>query len=714
MLVAISRMVSKHGFARLSPDRFNRTRLLCLALLMPTTTICLPPLLLAQQNDVSVLVSHGSVNSAASNVAVELPQASSSVPTLKSALPTNRPFSPPLPPASLLEDSKTLNFRHPAKETLAVTTIAKSSVAQLERERSGSDHNAAIGTFTSQLRSDAGIQQQGAFGSSRAPAGLRSDHANGSELRNRFGDFGTSPDSNAGSRFAPISSSQRPDPNQPRSAAPIRSASNSFAAPAVAPAAAQQRIGPVAPSDRFKTLSKSATSSGFSSPAVSKAFPTQPKPPVSQPPVAAQTPFRPATNAQSLISPASRPSSEPFPARPEKFAAPVSSRPATPRSLGSSGQLSSGLGSPNTVSSLQSQSASPVIRRQTSSPSSQSSFGSLRNNQSNLVSSRSSSQAKQFEQPARQPLRGRPIDSELRGGASGQTSIAQSGSSLGRPSNKVDRQTIDFAQQQLRNIQSASVGENGTPVRLLEMFLEPISVGQRKPMVAQYWETYYDLAALKIANDYENWLSSITTSNVAEKGLLTAAQQMASDGQLAAKIQLGKSQSRLLDFMPNPRPNDFAPLPADEPLVEKYVTDYEKYKRVRSLPTSLRGIDPMLASTLELITRRAATVSTAKNAADQAAQAVRGRQIPLASAIAAGRIWRDSRLDMVASTVSYNQAISDFILTLESNRSPEQLTAFMLGAPKRGSQTSTTPARTQPTRSAANVQGWPQNQPSFR
>ena len=125
MLVAISRMVSKHGFARLSPDRFNRTRLLCLALLMPTTTICLPPLLLAQKNDVSVLVSHGSVNSAASNVAVELPQASSSVPTLKSALPTNRPFSPPLPPASLLEDSKTLNFRHPAKETLAVTTIAK-------------------------------------------------------------------------------------------------------------------------------------------------------------------------------------------------------------------------------------------------------------------------------------------------------------------------------------------------------------------------------------------------------------------------------------------------------------------------------------------------------------------------------------------------------------------------------------------------------------
>ncbi len=251
------------------------------------------------------------------------------------------------------------------------------------------------------------------------------------------------------------------------------------------------------------------------------------------------------------------------------------------------------------------------------------------------------------------------------------------------------------------------------------MFLEPLSGSQRKQMVAQYWETYYDMAALKIATDYEKWLRSVSTSTAAEKGLLSAAQQMAADGQLAAEIQLGKSQSRLLDFMPNPRPNGFAPLPADEPLVERYVTDYEKYKRVRSLPTSLRGIDPMLASTLKLITRRAATVSTAKQAADQAGQAVRNRQIPLASAIAAGQIWRDSQLDMVASTVSYNQAISDFVLTLEPNRSPEQLTTFMLGTPKAVSQTSTTSSLGQsvarPARSAnQQLLGFPPSQAQFR
>ena len=236
--------------------------------------------------------------------------------------------------------------------------------------------------------------------------------------------------------------------------------------------------------------------------------------------------------------------------------------------------------------------------------------------------------------------------------------------------------------------------------------MEPLTGSQRKQMVAQYWETYYDLAALKIASDYEAWLKSVSVSG-AEKQLLTAAQQMASDQQLAAKIQLGKSQSRLLDFMPNPRPNEFAPLPADQPLVEHYVTDYEKYKRVRSLPTSLRGIDPMLASTLKLITQRAKTVSTAKNAADQAGRSARNQQMPLASVIAAGQLWRDSQLDMVASTVSYNQAISDFVLTLEPNRSPEQLVAFMLGAPKNGAQSSSTNPQNPAARSAANPQGFP-------
>lgn len=283
-------------------------------------------------------------------------------------------------------------------------------------------------------------------------------------------------------------------------------------------------------------------------------------------------------------------------------------------------------------------------------------------------------------------------------------------------SKSVDRTEIEFARSQFTQIQALSAGGNGTPVRLVEMFMEPLPPNQRKQMAAQYWESYYDLASLKIISDYQQWLASISTSNQVDKMLLSAAQQMAADRRLAAEIQLGKSQSRLLDFMPNPRGPNFLPVPADQPLVEQYVTDIQKYARVRNVPNSLRGIDPMLERTLTLITHRAATVAAARKAADQTLQATQSRQATLASAIAAGKLWRDARMDMVASAVNYNQAISDFILTLEPNRSPAQLSAFMLGVPQRNSPAagkrpqsvvnSNQAINGQPVRSAVNPAAW--------
>jgi hypothetical protein len=278
----------------------------------------------------------------------------------------------------------------------------------------------------------------------------------------------------------------------------------------------------------------------------------------------------------------------------------------------------------------------------------------------------------------------------------------------------VDRAAIEFARRQFTSLQALSAGGNGTHVKLVEMFLEPLSMDQRKQMVSQYWESYYDLASLKIATDYQQWLEAISASTQVDQMLLSAAQQMAADRRLAAEIQLGKSQSRLRDFMPNPRGQGFRPVPADQPLIEQYVTDIEKYARVRSVPTSLRGIDPMLAQTLILITQRAKTVSAARDAADQTLQAIGARQATLASAITAGQLWRDARKDMVASAVNYNQAISDFVLTLEPNRSPEQLSAFMLGTPQASSpstgaqRTSPNPAfRSQPpVRNAVRPAAW--------
>lgn len=293
----------------------------------------------------------------------------------------------------------------------------------------------------------------------------------------------------------------------------------------------------------------------------------------------------------------------------------------------------------------------------------------------------------------------------------------QSNASRNAPSSKsVDRSEIEFARSQFTQMQVLAARGNGTPIRLVEMFMEPLSPMQRKQMVSQYWESYYDLASLKIATDYQQWLDSIKTSNQVDQTLLSAARQMADDRRLAAEIQLGKSQSRLLDFMPNPRGAQFLPVPADQPLIEQYVTDIEKYARLRNVPTNLRGIDPMLKRTLTLITHRAATVAAAQKAANQTLQAIPNRQATLASAIAAGQLWRDARMDMVASAVNYNQAISDFVLTLEPNRSPTQLSAFMLGTPKAAQPSANTRPKSvispnpafngQPVRNAVNPAAW--------
>ena len=750
MLVTISRLVSTHESNWLSTGFSFRKRLLCLLLVL--SGCATSQSLLAQQNDVSVLITDDSGIAAASNAQVELtaevPRASSSMSSYNPIHVSTGRFLPPPPPASMLADSEHLaKFRSPSRGTLTASPIPDTD------EQAGVLVKAAISrptissanqTFASRLPNDSGLQTDKAFGSSPvAPDPRFGDASRSSNSRNRFGDFGVSPAPKTENRFAPLpSSSSKAAASISPAAPPVRTASNRFAPPEIVPAKAAPPIRST--QNRIELPTQPATSSGFKQPAAStaiaKAFPKfePPKPtrlPVSQP-ITAKAPqasarslLPPNSNSQSgqfaALKKANPQSGGRFPVPASGFSNPpvsksansgtgVATRPQQSKSFGGSASNNSD------VFGSRSTSASPsLIRRQQGSSSS---FSGLSNSSQSSIgnSGLSSSQSSQFgSQPTRTPLRGRPIQNDLRGGAANnQTQKNQGVASLNQSSDKVDRQSIDFARQQLRSIQAGSADQDGSPVRLVEMFLEPLTGSQRKQMVAQYWETYYDMAALKIATDYEKWLSSISTSTGAEAGLLSAAQQMASDGQLAAEIQLGKSQSRLLDFMPNPRADGFAPLPVDEPLVERYVTDYEKYKRVRSLPTSLRGIDPMLAGTLKLITRRAQTVSTAKTAAQQAGQAVRNRQIPLASAIAAGRIWRDSQLDMVASTVSYNQAISDFVLTLEPNRTPEQLTAFMLGAPKAGSQSATNSGGQsgfQPTRNAnLNQPGFPLNRPSLQ
>jgi hypothetical protein len=194
--------------------------------------------------------------------------------------------------------------------------------------------------------------------------------------------------------------------------------------------------------------------------------------------------------------------------------------------------------------------------------------------------------------------------------------------------------------------------------------------------------------------EYLNWLNQVPNAGSApDQALLNAAKSVASDQVLAAEIQLGKSQSKLMDFLPQRAPqvgfSDLLPLPADQPLIQKYKTNYDLYQSRQMIPHRLRGVDAMLPKTLELICDRAKTIQLAKSAAEATRHALENRQSNVASLLEAGRLWRSAEQDLIASVTSYNQAIADYSLAIAGGgHSPEQIVAMLIAKPQSPSASS--------------------------
>ncbi len=223
----------------------------------------------------------------------------------------------------------------------------------------------------------------------------------------------------------------------------------------------------------------------------------------------------------------------------------------------------------------------------------------------------------------------------------------------------------------------------GQPVKLLDLLGQPIAIQQRKPMIVQYWTTYYDWAMWVNEQETAQWLNRIPApGNAAEKAMLDVARVDAKNRVLAAKIQLGKSQSKLVQFFPNWNSQQL-PIPNDLPLILKYRTNFEAYQSYRLIPANLRGIDQMLPDTLELIASRAGAVELSKDAADKVLDAVSKRQVSTVVAIEIARQCRVVTNDLVASVISYNQAITDYSLTVARGfQTPEQIVEMLIGKPK--------------------------------
>ena len=245
----------------------------------------------------------------------------------------------------------------------------------------------------------------------------------------------------------------------------------------------------------------------------------------------------------------------------------------------------------------------------------------------------------------------------------------------------------------------------GTPVQMIEVLRETVDTNQRRPMVSQYWEAYYDWATLVNAQEFSLWLGRLDAGrSPAQQAVLESARLAARSAVLAAEIQLGKSQSLLTQYMPN-QPSEYLPLPSDQPLIVKYRTEYEKYKYFQMMPVSLRGIDEILPKQLQLIAERAKTVQVAKSAANQMATALGNNQATLRPVLAAAHDWRIAERKLISAVTSYNQAIGDYALTVAQGYQTPASVAKMLVTPRK---------RTTPTSGFQNnqrqAQGNTQNQ----
>lgn len=223
----------------------------------------------------------------------------------------------------------------------------------------------------------------------------------------------------------------------------------------------------------------------------------------------------------------------------------------------------------------------------------------------------------------------------------------------------------------------------GRAVKLVDLLRQPVPLETRKALIIQYWSTYYDFAKWVNEQQHAQLVSRIPTpANTYEKAMLDVAKATATNRVLAAKIQLGKSQSKLVQFLPNWN-SDQLPIPNDIPLIQKYKTNYDLYKSHQLMPANLRGIDQMLPDTLEVIVNRAQSVQLATNATNLIQQALTTRQARTLDAIDTVRQSRFLNQDFVASVVRYNQAIADYALTVARGyQTPEQVEAMLIGKPQ--------------------------------
>ena len=247
-----------------------------------------------------------------------------------------------------------------------------------------------------------------------------------------------------------------------------------------------------------------------------------------------------------------------------------------------------------------------------------------------------------------------------------------------QPNNQSNNQSVGKLLDRY-DVTSSNQALPGIPVDL-ESLMKTTPLRFRMAMVQQYWETFFDWSTLQNRRMHSGWLAKMPAPrSQSDQALLQTAKSMAQNEIVAAEIQLSRSQSKLQQLARSTN-EQLLPLPMDRPLITKYNTHYDWYATRNMIPPKLKGINEMLPRTHELITSRSATVNQAEGARNQATQAYNGGQVALGDLLEAGRVWRSAMQGFTSTVVSYNQAISDYALTITPPQKPISAIVSMLVA----------------------------------
>jgi hypothetical protein len=225
----------------------------------------------------------------------------------------------------------------------------------------------------------------------------------------------------------------------------------------------------------------------------------------------------------------------------------------------------------------------------------------------------------------------------------------------------------------------------GRPLPLVQALSASGDRRQQLAIARAYWQTVEAMAKYRYILDQVNELGRLR-AGPGEESSLQAAKAAAAAQVSEAELALGSARHELAALVQFPTDSQL-PLPADQPHVGAYRTNYQELFAARPAPERARLIDRTLPIRRTGIDRRAIAVQAAQDALAAAIEAYQAGSGNLTNIIRGGGQLLDQRRAFIETVCRYNQDIAEYALIVAApNAMPQVLVGYMIKTPQETDQ----------------------------